>query len=43
MIGGGGGDGSSEKSDFVSEAHLLAALVCSSCGSFSLSILSSIK
>ena len=38
---GGGGNGSSEKSDFVSEAHLLAALVCSSCGSFSLAILSS--
>ena len=37
----GGGCRSSEKSDFVSEAHLLAALVYSSCGSFSLAILSS--
>ena len=41
--GGGAGGGSSEKNDFISEAHLLAALVCSSCGSFSLTILSSIK
>ena len=38
---GGAGGGSSEKNDFISEAHLLAALVCSSCGSFSLAILSS--